>query len=355
MRALGGIAALGLVGGLVAFPWLVEGSFPRHTLITLLMYAALAQAWNVLGGYAGQLSFGHAAFFGIGAYTSAVLLRDLGLTPWLGMWVGGLLATGVGLLVGYPCFTLKRHYFALATLALGEIARIAFTHWKFVGGSLGIDLPLRYLNQGVYMMWTDKLPYYYVALGLAALATAVVLVVDRARLGLYLKAINQDEEAAANLGIDVRKYKLVAMGLSAFLTGVVGAFYAQYVLYIDPKNTLILPISVKIVVIALVGGRGTVLGPLLGAALLVPLSEYARTYLGGLGRGYDYLLYGLVVMLLAMREPRGLVALLARLGERAAAKPAPQRPRPAVADVTTKTTKAGAEATPRGEGRHGAA
>ncbi len=339
MRALGWLIGLLLLVGLVVFPWLVEASFPRNALIFVLMYVALAQAWNLLGGYAGQLSFGHAAFFGIGAYTSALLLIEGGLTPWLGMWVGGLLAALVGLAVGYPCFTLKRHYFALATLALGEIARIAFTHWKLVGGSLGLDLPLRYLNNSAYMMWMDKLPYYYVALGLALFATAVVFVVDRARLGLYLQAIHQDEEAAANLGIDVRRYKLVAMGLSAFLTALIGAFYAQYVLYIDPNNTLTLAISVKIMVVALIGGRGTVAGPILGAFLLIPLSEYARTYLGGLGRGYDYLLYGLVVMLVAMREPRGLIALVERLQLRAAPAPAPP--------LTAQSLEAGSGAPPR--------
>ncbi|MFQ5812899.1 MAG: branched-chain amino acid ABC transporter permease [Anaerolineae bacterium] len=295
-------------------------SFWQNAMIFILMYVAMGQAWNVLGGYAGQLSFGHAAFFGIGAYTSTVLLIETGLTPWVGMLLGAIAAVLVSLAVGYPTFVLRGHYFALATLALGQVALISFNRWDLVNAARGLYLPLEHLNQPEYMMWSpdNKLPYYYVILGIAALSVLTVAVIDRSRLGLYLKAINQDEDGAANLGLDVRHYKLIAMGISAFFTALVGSFFAQYVQYIDPYVVMPLRISVLIVVVALLGGRGSVWGPLLGAAFVILFSEISRAQLGGRGEGLDFILFGLVIMLLAVYEPRGLVALLERFRRRLA-------------------------------------
>ena len=296
-------------------------SFWLNVMILILMYVALGQAWNILGGYAGQLSFGHAVFFGIGAYTSSFLLIEFDVYPWAGMLLGGALAVLVSLVVGYPTFVLRGHYFALATLALGQVALISFKRWDLVGASTGLyNFPREHFGQLEYMMWPsdDKIPYYYVILAIAALSVLIVAVIDRSRLGLYLKAINQDEDAAANLGLDVRRYKLIAMGISAFLTAVAGSFFAQYVLYIDPVTVMPLKISVFIVLVALLGGRGSVWGPLLGAAFVILFSHLSRAELGGRGEGLDFILFGLAIMLVAVYEPRGLIALLERLGGRLA-------------------------------------
>jgi branched-chain amino acid transport system permease protein len=302
---------LGLAA-LASLPAWVQDSFLLNAMIHVFLLGAAAQAWNLVGGYAGQVSFGHAAFFGIGAYTAAWLLSRHGVTPWVGLWVGAAVAAGVSLLVGYPTFSLRRHFFALATLALAEIARISFLNWEAVGAAIGLYLPLEYRNRLAYLMWDSKPPYYWTALTVFVLATAVVWVVDRHRAGRYLRAVDQDEDAAEMLGIPTRRYKLYAMGLSASLTAVSGGVYALYVLYIDPYNVMASRISLLVVVIALIGGRGTVWGPVLGAFFIVLLNEYTRAWLGGRGAGTDFILFGLLVVLLSLYQPRGLVGLLAR-------------------------------------------
>ncbi|MCS7235377.1 MAG: branched-chain amino acid ABC transporter ATP-binding protein/permease [Armatimonadota bacterium] len=304
-------AWLGLVA-LVSLPAWVRDSFFLNAMIHVFLFGAAAQAWNLVGGYAGQISFGHAAFFGVGAYTTAWLLSRQGVSPWVGLWVGAALATLLSLLIGYPTFRLRRHFFALATLALAEIARISFLNWEAVGAAIGLYLPLHYRNRFEYLMWDTKPPYYWVSLGVLALATAVVWVVDRHRAGRYLRAVEQDEDAAEMIGIPTRRYKLYAMGLSAGLTAVAGAVYALYVLYIDPYNVLASRISLLVVVIALIGGRGTVWGPVVGAPFIVLLNEYTRAWLGGRAAGVDFILFGLLVILVSLYRPRGLVGLLAR-------------------------------------------
>ncbi|HYM90345.1 MAG TPA: branched-chain amino acid ABC transporter ATP-binding protein/permease [bacterium] len=308
-------------GALVLLPQAIHNTYLLNGLILVFIYGAAAQAWNLLGGYAGQLSFGHVVFFGLGAYTSTLLLIRLGLSPWFGMWVGAGVAVLVALAVGYPTFRLRRHYFALATLALAEMARILFLNWPLVGAAVGLFLPVRLMNAPWTMMWQAKPPYYYLALALFGAACGVVLLIDRARLGLYLRTIDLDEDAASALGIPTRRYKLLVIAMSAGLTALAGTLFAQYVLYIDPSSVLDPARSVLFAVMALLGGRGTVAGPALGAGFLVLLSQYAGGTLGGLGRGYDYVIYGLAIMLVALYEPRGLVGLIHRLGGRRGAAP----------------------------------
>jgi branched-chain amino acid transport system permease protein len=309
------IPALGLAV-LVALPWMVADSFFLNAMILVFLFGTLASAWNLIGGYAGQLSFGHAVFFGLGAYTSTVLLSRHGVVPWVGGAVGAALAAALSLAVGYPTFRLRRHFFALATLALGEIARITFLNWEYVGAAIGLYVPLQFRNRLSYLMWDAKPPYYLAALALGVLAVGVAAVVDRSRMGIYLRAINQDEDAARALGLDTLRYKQWAMAVSAALTALAGTLYAQYVLYIDPYNVLTARISLLVVVIALIGGRGTVWGPVVGAALIVLLSEYTRSTLGHLGQGYDYILFGLLIMLFALYEPRGAMGVARRLRRR---------------------------------------
>jgi branched-chain amino acid transport system permease protein len=297
---------------LAVVPLVVGSSFFLNALILAFLFGAMAQGWNLLGGYAGQISFGHAVFFGIGAYAAATLLGRYQISPWAGMWAGAAISLLVSLAIGYPTFRLRRHFFALATLALGEIARISVLNWPFVGAAIGLYLPLQYRNQLAYLMWETKTPYYFTALAVLITATVLVGTIDRHRAGTYLRAINQDEAAAEMLGIPTRRYKLYAMALSAILASLCGTVYALYVLYIDPYNVMTSRISLLVVVIALIGGRGTVWGPVLGALFIVLLNEYTRSWLGAAGSGADYILFGLLIMLVAIREPRGLVGLLQR-------------------------------------------
>jgi len=316
-------------GALVLLPAVVHNAYFLNGMILVFIYGTAAQAWNLLGGYGGQLSFGHVVFFGTGAYTSTLLLSMAGVSPWIGMWAGAALATLLSFVVGYPTFRLRRHYFALATLALAEMVRILVLNWPLAGAAVGLYLPLRLMNRPWAMLWNTKPPYYLLSLALFAVACGLVLVTDRTRLGLYLRTIDQDEDAAAALGISGRRYKLLAMGLSAALTALAGTLFAQYVLYIDPSTVLDPSRSVLFAIMALLGGRGTVVGPAAGAAFLTLLSQYAGGALGGLGRGYDYVLYGLAIMVVAVYEPRGLVGVLERLRPRP--RPLPGAPAGAAA------------------------
>jgi len=311
--AAAGIAAL--LAFLVAYPWLVRGPYPRHVMILVLMYVVLGQAWNILGGYSGQISLGNHIFFALGAYTSTMLLIKAGFPPWLGVVPGMVLAMLAALAVGQICFDLRGHYFAIATLGLAEITYIIFLNWDFVNRAFGFQIPM--VKDSLYaVQWTSKMPYYYIILAMAVAVVAFVWKMDEARFGVYLKAIREDEERAKSLGIDSRRYKLLAFVISAAITALAGTFYAQYVLYIDPDSVLNLEFGLLIIIIPMVGGMGTVLGPILGACLLVPMAEYTRITFGGGGRGLHILLYGLVILLVAIYEPRGLIGIYRSLRSR---------------------------------------
>ena len=312
-----GLAALALVA--LALPFAVGGVARLNLAVLVLLYAALAQAWNILGGFAGQVSLGNAAFFGIGAYTSTVLLDRWHVSPWLGMVAGALLAALFAVAVGYPVFRLGGHYFAIATIALAEIMLILFANWEFVGGAVGISIPFvrgedrRPTDSWAYLQFNEsRLPYLLIALALAALVTGVALAVQRSKVGYYLRAIKNDQQAARALGVDVLRYKLVAIVLSAALTAALGTFYAQYLLFIDPETTMRLELSVLIALVAILGGVGTVAGPLLGAAVLIPLAEVTRSRLGGAGNTLDLVLYGGLIILISVFQPNGLVTLARR-------------------------------------------
>lgn len=308
-------AAAAVIVLLFAFPLFFPKPFPQHIMILLLMYVVLGQAWNILGGYSGQLSLGNQIFLTVGAYTSTMLLVKLGVSPWLGMLPGILISTLAALAIGTICFNLKGHYFAIATIGLSEITLIVFLNWEFVNSSYGFQIRFAG-NSFLWMTWAHKLPYYYFILLLALLVVAFVWKMDRSTLGIYLRAIKEDELRVKSLGIDTRKYKLLAFVISAVITTITGTFYAQYVMYIDPDSLLNLNFALLIIILPLVGGMGTVLGPVLGACLLVPLAEYLRTLLGGGGRGVHMILYGLVILVIALYQPRGLIGIVQALQRR---------------------------------------
>ena len=317
----GGFVLLGLA--LLFFPVVVESESRLNLAILVLLYTGLAQAWNILGGFAGQISLGNAAFFGIGAYASTVLLDRWNVSPWLGMLVGALLAGLFAIVVGYPVFRLGGHYFAIATIALAEIMLILFANWGFVGGAVGLSIPFvrgedrRPIDSWGYLQFNEsRAPYFYIALALAGLVTGVAIAVHRSKVGYYLRAIKNDQQAARALGVDVLRYKLVAIVLSAALTAALGTFYAQYLLFIDPETTMRLELSVLIALVAILGGVGTIAGPLLGAVVLIPLAEETRSQFGGGGNTLDLVLYGGLVVLIAVFQPNGLIALPRRFRHR---------------------------------------
>lgn len=307
--ALGAVAIL-----LLIYPFVFGSSTGINIGILVLLFAMLGTAWNLLGGYAGQISFGHAVFFGIGAYTSTLLLRGFGLTPWLGMLVGAALAAAVAVAVGWPTFRFSGHYFTIGTILVGEITYTLVRTSEVVGGASGLALPILPTSLLNYQFQEGRLPYYFVAFGLFMLALLVTFAVERRRIGFYLRAIREDQTAARGMGVPVLRYKLSAAAMSAALTALGGTFYAQYVLFVDAETVFSLfRISVLVALVAVLGGTGRAFGPLLGAAVLVPLSELTRIAFGGTGKGLDVVIYGALIMLIAIFHPDGLVTLPRRL------------------------------------------
>lgn len=282
----------------IAAPLLFQARYAQHVLILILLYVTLGSAWNLLGGFAGQLSLGHAAFFGIGAYSAAILASKSSLSPWLGMLIGPLLVLPLASLVGWICFRLRGPYFTLATIAIGEVVRLIALNWReLTGGAVGVVI------RPSIFSGTNKIPYYYVILAIAVATVALCYVISRRKLGYYLLAIREDQETAESIGINTTRYKLVALSISASLTALAGAFYANYFLFVDPTVVLPLSLSVEIVLMAIIGGLGTVQGPVVGAILLKLSSEIFRNQFANA----NLLIYGLLLVLVILFLPDGLL------------------------------------------------
>lgn len=304
--------ALGIVALLAAaavLPLLVTDPHRQNFLILILMAAQMGVAWNIVGGYAGQVSLGHAVFYGIGAYTSTMLVLGLGLTPWLGWLAGGVVAVLFALAMGLPCFRLKGHYFAMATIAVAEIVQILVTNSEFLEGAVGLYLPMD-RSGFLAMSFLSKLPYYYIILGLLVVTVLVSWAIERSHIGYYFRAIKDEPEAARALGVDLTKYKLIALSVSAFLTAMGGSFYAQKEMFIDPGSVFATSISIKIALVAILGGVGTLLGPVLGAGILITIEEYSRVLFGSTGSGTDMIIYAMMIILVAVFSPSGVLGLL---------------------------------------------
>ncbi|HUL36046.1 MAG TPA: branched-chain amino acid ABC transporter permease [Thermodesulfobacteriota bacterium] len=301
---------------LILFPLVFSKPFPQHVMILIFMFGIMAVAWNIMGGYAGMFSFGQVAFFGIGAYTSSFLLITYHVNPWLGLIVGGLIAALVAAAIGYPCSNLRGHYFAIASIAFGEIVRTHFNNWKLIGAAEGMTLPMLEESFENFMFHSSKLPYYYILLVFLIISLIVCYFVATSKMGYYFRAIKESHDVAKVLGINVVWYRLIAIMISAFLTAMAGTFYAQYVLYLDPESVLILPISVQVVLISMLGGAGSIMGPVIGAAILVPVSEVTRVMLGHKGTGIDMLIYGALITLISVYQPKGVWGLFLNIGKR---------------------------------------
>jgi branched-chain amino acid transport system permease protein len=289
--------------------WALRTSYDMGIGISALTFVALALAWNVISGIGGQLSLGHGAYFGLGAYTSSLLLVRLGVTPWIGMLAGAIVAAIFGLCLGYPAFRLKGVYFKLVTFVSSLILEIICRSWSsFTGGDPGLEIPLLRHAPAMYQ-FASPLPYFYIILVMASLYFLLTRWILRSRFGYDLQALRDDQVAAEVLGINSLRMKLAGFALSAILTALVGTFYAQYLLFIDPASTFGMFVSVKIALAAIVGGAGTLWGPVIGGLFLVPVAEVSNAQFAARLTGVDVVLYSVVLIVGAIFLPRGLVSL----------------------------------------------
>jgi branched-chain amino acid transport system permease protein len=304
-----------LAAAMLLFPVVFSGAFARDIGAAFLLAAISASAWNIVGGYAGQVSVGHSMFFGLGAYAPLLCYTLWGWSPLAGIPIGILLSVALAIVIGLPTFRLSGHYFSMATIAVAELIRIFFGTWTLVGGAIGLQGP------AVARGWWDltfrgDLAYYYMFLAVLGLLLFVTYEVGRRRFGFYLRAIKASERAARSLGVPVRLTKLKALSLSAAFTSAAGSLYAVKTGFIDPDSGFGILVSVQMVIVAALGGAGTLLGPLVGAMILVPLQTATNTWFGGSGSGLTFILYGGIIVLIARFEPGGLFDLWHRLAPR---------------------------------------
>lgn len=304
------IVALVVVTAVVAvIPLAVTDVYLQNVLILTLMYASLAQSWNILGGYCGQISLGHALYFGVGAYATSFLFASHGIVPWIGLFVGGALSALLALVLGYFCFRLKGHYFAIATFVIAEIGLLLVHNAEFLGGALGIQWPFGPDSWATMQFARTKLPYIYLALGLFVITWLVCYAIEGSRWGFWWRAIKDNPEAAESLGVEVFRSKMAAAAVSAFFTAAAGAFYAAFVAYIDPESVMSFRFSLLFALPAVLGGIGTLWGPAVGALILIPITELSRSYLGGSGSGLDLIIYGGLIVFVALAKPEGVLSL----------------------------------------------
>lgn len=297
--------ALVIVGFIfLLFPLVIRSDYYLHLLIIALMWVVIGSSWNLLAGYTGLVSFGHAIFFGTGAYTAGLFVTKLGISAWWGMMFGGIVSMAIGLIVGSICLRLRGPYFALATLAGGEIFRLIAINWEgLTEGMVGIL---------IMQTFKSKAPYYYIALILAILCVYVTHLLMKTKWGYYLVSIREDQDAAESLGINTTLYKNVSLLISAFFTGTAGAFYMNYMAFIDPEVVFSLHyISIMAILVAIVGGVATILGPAVGAFAMVGVQEVFRSALFGAGPKWisqaHVLVFGLLVIFVIMFLARGIV------------------------------------------------
>jgi branched-chain amino acid transport system permease protein len=312
-----GAVALGVLAAFaLALPVAVHSAFAIDIFIRVLLFSFIGVAWNLMGGYAKQLSLGHAAYFGLGAYTSTILLIRFGVSPWLGMVAGGIVAMLASLPIGALCFRLRGPYFAIATIATAQVLMLLFLKFRdFAWGAEGTTMPN--LGDAPLMMQFDaKAAYYYVALGLLVIGLAVTYRIERSFLGYYLVAVGEDEDAAEAIGVDALRMKRLIYAISAFLTALAGTFYVQYIYFIDPNTAFSFNVSVEAALVSIVGGIGTLWGPVVGTVLLESTSALLQSWLGGGHGGVQLTVYSLILIAVILWRPSGLLGLAAEIYDR---------------------------------------
>lgn len=327
-----------VAAALFLFPNFVEDTYALHMMILIFINVIMGSSWNILGGFTGQYSVGHSAYFGVGAYTTMMLLQFRQVAPWWGVWAGVGAAIVIALIIGTICFRLRGPYFVLASIAVAEIVRVCALNLKNVtNGAEGIlvtEIPPLVIGGRMITDWISKVPFYYIGLTMAILVIFVSWLVKRSKLGYFFQAIREDQDAAHSLGINLTSYKNTALILSAIFTSMAGALYAVYVGFIDPSTVLALDLSVAIVMLAIIGGIGTIWGPVVGALVLVPLSEALRSNFitdalikGGLVADESkvglflkehlshahVLIYGILVVIVMLYMPDGVLGFARKL------------------------------------------
>jgi branched-chain amino acid transport system permease protein len=308
-RAIWLSVALALV---IAYPLLFSTPFQQRLGALVLLYAIAASAWNIVGGYAGQVSVGHVVFFGCGAYAAMGAYHHFHLPPMAGIPAGIIFAVGIAAAIGVPTLRLSGHYFSMATIAVAELARLIVINVEYLGAAVGLSGPP--VPRNVFdLSFISALPYYYMFLAILLITLGITWWMTNSRMGFYLRAIRDSERAARSLGAPASRTKLYAFMLSAGLTSVAGALYAMMFGFVDPQSGLGILISVKILIMAALGGAGLLFGPVVGAAILVPLEEISNSKFGGQGAGLTFVVYGATIMLIARFQPGGILELVNRL------------------------------------------
>jgi branched-chain amino acid transport system permease protein len=310
------ILLVGLAVVMLALPEIVTNSFALDILIRILLFSFIGVAWNLMGGYAKQLSLGHAAYFGLGAYTSTLMQIDFDISPWIGMVAGGAVAALASLPIGWLCFRLRGPYFTIATIATAQALMLIFLKFRdFAWGAEGTTIP----NLGsapLMLQFEGKAAYYYVALGLLALGLLVTFLIERSFIGYYLVAIGEDEDAAEAIGVNAPRIKRDIYMISAFLTALAGTFYVQYIYFIDPATAFNFNISIEAALVSIVGGIGTLWGPVIGTVLLETTSALLQSWLGSSTGGVQLTVYSLILMAVILWRPTGLMGVLQDILER---------------------------------------
>jgi branched-chain amino acid transport system permease protein len=314
------LSAAALVA-LALWPLLVQDVFLQRIGAFVVLAAISASAWNLIGGYAGQVSVGHAMFFGAGAYSALLVYTELGWPPIAGAPLGILVSAILAVLIGAPTFRLRGHYFSMATIAAAELIRILVANWPLLGAAVGLMGPP--VPRGALdLSFTSPVPYHYLFLAVLLVLLFLTWAMQRSRMGFYLAAVSGGDRAARSLGVPVLRYKLYALLMSAAFTSLAGTLYAVMVGFVDPDSALGILLSVKMVIVAALGGAGTLFGPLAGAMVLVPLEEATNALFGGGGTGITFIVYGAIILLIARFEPGGMAEMWRRaqaLGRRRAA------------------------------------
>lgn len=298
----------------LVLPQLTKSMFVQNLLVLILIWSILGMGWNVVGGFCGQVSNGHSMFYGLGAYSVGLTLQYFGWSPLITIPLGMLFSAGLAFLIGKPVLRLKGHAFAICTMALAECMRYICVNVKFTNGAKGVAMFDKNLNSILFLQFKEAKVYFYIYLVIMLIILLVIKKLSKLRFFYYLRTIRGNEEAAASVGIDVSKYKIYAYMLSAAIVSLGGSLYAQYILYFDPASMMTLNVSMMIVLVAVMGGIGTVTGPILGAIIIECLSEYSRSFLGKFG-GLDMVLYGGLVIIIVLFLPGGLLTLPNKMKE----------------------------------------
>jgi len=299
------------------FPALPTSNFAMATMIQFFMFSLYGMGWNTIGGYGGQVDLGKAQYVGIGAYTTAVLLIRYDIPFWFSMPLGALFSVTWSFIIGYPLFRLRGHYFAIATIATSLVLKDLFDVWNFVGAARGLEIsPIKYQTPDFYrLIFKEDIYYYYVILVFFFIGVLYLNWFRKSRLGYQLRAIKDNENAAQSFGINVHWAKIKTYAIATAYVSIVGSFHACYIKSIEPEDTMSLDISILIALMAMLGGAGSLWGPIIGAAVLVPMKSYLKDWLGGMAGlvGLDLIIYALIIMVISAVEPRGIWGIIERV------------------------------------------